>query len=243
MCSWVNEILMLMVQLILYLIMLLSELRLWTEHLVYLFEWVSEWVIMCYVAEMSLAAARCIGKAWWKERRETLLKWTYCSLESWAAWLGCSGDSWSMGCPRRWRRMTVHDHLTPMKKTTRNWEKQVPPDRTCIQQVPEQEKKTPANRVRRRPTPTFWMKPQEISSPTILHPKRLRYAQKPKKQPSHETPRFLPESSTPSSTKLQSKKNKFTLKMPVYKSTPYKIYCISNPWSLKCNYNVYSYVK
>ena len=93
------------------LIMLLSELRLWTEHLMSIF--LSEWVIMCSIAEMSRAAARCIGKA---TSEETRLNWRSepTAKESWAC-LRCSRDPWSMGCPRR-RRMTVHDHLMLMRK-------------------------------------------------------------------------------------------------------------------------------
>lgn len=158
--------------------MLLSE-NLDSENWAYCVSfWVSEWV--CYVAEMSLAAARCIGKARWKERGETLLKWTYCSQESWAAWMGCSGDSWSMGCPRRWLSMTRWRRWRKLHELERNRCHQATHVSNKYQ---NKKRKTPANRARRRPRPTFWMKPQEISSSTILRPKRLRYAKNHKNSP------------------------------------------------------------
>lgn len=91
------------------LIMLLSELRLWTEHLLSIF--LSEWVIMCSIAEMGPAAARSIGKATWKETRPNWrseptaprkVELAYVVQETHEAWAAQEDEGWLSTTTRCW---------------------------------------------------------------------------------------------------------------------------------------------
>lgn len=146
------------------LIMLLSELRLWTEHLMSIF--LSEWVIMCSIAEMSRAAARCIGKA---TSEETRLNWRSepTAKESWAC-LRCSRDPMKHGLPKK----TKDDCPRPLdadEKTTQRWEEGPvpPPGHTRIQQAPPQDQ-----------NPTYWVRRSldQLSGKTATNLRAFTYA-------------------------------------------------------------------
>jgi len=102
--------------------MLLSKLRLWTQHLVCIL--LSEWLCVLHLLRWAQlprdASVRLDGKRGRDLAQEVnqLLQGKLSSL------VGCSRDSSSMGYPRRWWVMkTVCDHSTPMRKATQSWEK------------------------------------------------------------------------------------------------------------------------
>lgn len=168
------------------LIMLLSELRLWTEHLMSIF--LSEWVIMCSIAEMSRAAARCIGKA---TSEETRLNWRSepTAKESWAC-LRCSRDpneAWAAQEDEGWLSTTTwcwwENYTTLRGGTGATTRPHTYPTSATTRSEPNllgQEKFGP----------TFWKNRNKSQSVYICHVSQI-YAQKPQIWKSCETERFV----------------------------------------------------